>query len=356
MRNLRAKCLVAIVILLGIASSAQTLQREQSPLIQRLHKLQRRGVMFGHQDDTFYGLGWKWQQHRSDVLETCGDYPAVLGFELGGLEQEHNRNLDSVPFDMMRREMLAHLDRGGIVTVSWHPRNPLTGGNAWDVTSTQAVTSILSGGANHAMFTQWMNRVAEFLKSVSPDGSSIIFRPWHENNGSWFWWGKDLCTQEEYLSLWSMMQDHLIGSGLRRMVWSYSPNLDGSMTMDDFLSRYPGDDRVDLIGIDAYQNGTAQEFTRDVDANLTMLQRYCKSHRKLLALTECGYRSTPDPQWWTATLLPLVKRFKLSYALTWRNENLTECFGPWPQGVSAPDFKRFYQHKRTLFLNDISNR
>ena len=82
--------------------------------------------MFGHQDDPFYGIGWQYEPNRSDVLESCGDYPAIMGFELGGIEMGDAKNLDSVPFDLMRREIIAHHQRGGIVTISWHPRNPLT--------------------------------------------------------------------------------------------------------------------------------------------------------------------------------------------------------------------------------------
>ena len=57
-------------------------------LIERLSSLQQRGYMIGHQDDPFYGLTWEWEKGRSDVKETCGDYPAVMGFDLGGSRWE----------------------------------------------------------------------------------------------------------------------------------------------------------------------------------------------------------------------------------------------------------------------------
>lgn len=53
-------------------------------LIKRLVKLQKKGVMVGHQDDPVYGTTWKWDKGRSDVKDVCGEYPAVMGFELGG--------------------------------------------------------------------------------------------------------------------------------------------------------------------------------------------------------------------------------------------------------------------------------
>ena len=93
------------VILLGIALSSchKPMPREQ--LLHRLRALQEQGCMFGHQDDPFYGINWAYEPNRSDVLETCGDYPAVMGFDLGGIEMGDSKNLDSVPFDRMRSEM-----------------------------------------------------------------------------------------------------------------------------------------------------------------------------------------------------------------------------------------------------------
>jgi len=118
-------------------------------LLKRLKEVSTRGMMFGHQDDPFYGLDWQWVRGHSDVLAVCGDYPAVMGFELGGIEMGDAKSLDSVPFSRIREELLAHVKRGGIATISWHPRNPLTGGTAWDNKDANTVRSILPGGSQH---------------------------------------------------------------------------------------------------------------------------------------------------------------------------------------------------------------
>ena len=47
----------------------------------RLQKLLNKGIMLGHQDDPMYGTTWKWDEGKSDVLLTTGDYPAVMGFD-----------------------------------------------------------------------------------------------------------------------------------------------------------------------------------------------------------------------------------------------------------------------------------
>ena len=110
-------------------SAAQKTPAEK--LIARLQKLHQKGYMYGHQDDPFYGITWEWNTDRSDTKELVGDYPAVMGFDLGGIEMGDEKNLDSVPFNRIREEIINHYYRGGIITISWHPRNPLTGSTAW---------------------------------------------------------------------------------------------------------------------------------------------------------------------------------------------------------------------------------
>lgn len=310
-------------------------------------KGERLPIPFGHQDDTFYGIGWDARdggEVSSDIRRVCGEYPVVMGFELSGIELDHERNIDHVPFTLMRQEIQKQLQRGGIVTLSWHPDNPLTGKNAWDVSSNAVVKSVLPGGSCHADFIQRIKRLCAFIKTLTPNPSTcnpIIFRPWHENNGSWFWWGKDLCTAQEYKALWNMLQDTMIAQGLTNLIWSYSPNYNASLTIADFLTRYPGDDRVQLLGLDAYQNGTRQEFQTVLDTNLWMLCNYAQQHGKEVALTECGYRSVPDSKWWTGALLPVIQKYPLKYVLCWRNENLKERFAPYKGSNDSRDFRKF---------------
>ena len=324
-------------------------------LFKRLDNLQQKGYMYGHQDDPFYGLTWEWDENRSDVLATVGDYPAVMGFELGGIEMGDEKNLDSVPFNRIREELIAHHERGGIVTISWHPRNPLTGGTAWDVDNDQVVKSILPDGSEYEKFVLWMQRIGDFISTLKDkDGQPIpiIFRPWHENNGSWFWWGQKLCTDEEFHGLWNLLQDNFNERGFNNLLWSYSPNIDGMMTEETFLKRYPGNDRVSLIGLDAYQWGTEEDFVKQLSADLSMISEFAKKNNKLLALTECGFKNIPDATWWTRVLMPILDQFKPCYFLTWRNAK-HEYFAPDPNQVSAADFKKLYEADNSLFLQDI---
>ena len=361
--------IIGVAMIMAACGQKTVVEKTQSELLmERLQLLQQKGYMFGHQDDPFYGLTWGYEADSSDVKNVCGDWPAVMGFELGGIEMDDAKNLDSVPFTKMREEIIKHHERGGIVTISWHPRNPMTaiegGGNAgqkfpegsaWDVTDSTVVKNILEGGAKHELFKTWMQRVADFLATLkTSDGQKvpIIFRPWHENTGSWFWWGEKLCSAEEYKALWNMLQDKLNADGFDNLLWAYSPGMAPDLTEEKYLERYPGDDRISLVGIDGYQWGTTEDFVSQLDANLAMLTKFAAAHGKVAALTECGLKNLTDPSWWTSTLVPVLDKYPISYFLVWRNYK-EEWFGPSPSQPDAAYFKQLYEKDNTLFLKEI---
>ena len=120
-----------------IGGSGRTVRTEN--LLKNLIAQGDSGVyMFGHHDDTMYGLGWRADYEndsivgtRSDVQSVCGDLPSVMSFDLGRIELEDENNLDRVRFDRIRKEILRQFERGGMTTLSWHVNNPLSGGNSW---------------------------------------------------------------------------------------------------------------------------------------------------------------------------------------------------------------------------------
>lgn len=315
-------------------------------------------TMFGHQDDLMYGHTWRTDGGdftRSDVREVCGFYPAVYGLDLGGIELANETNLDKNPFSQMRASAVAHHERGGIVTFSWHPRNPLTGGDAWDVSSDKVVASILEGGEKHACFIGWLSNAADFLESLKTAGGElipVIFRPWHEHTGSWFWWGRGLCTPEEYKALWKMTWEYMtVERGLDNLVWSFSPG-SGGLTEDIFMERWPGDEMVDMIGTDCYHYGSPEEYTAELRNALDILVKFGAEHGKTIALTETGCEGIPDAEWWTGTLAPAIKGYPLSYVLTWRNapDMPGHFYAPFPGQASAEDFKAFIESENIRML------
>ena len=319
-------------------------------------------ILYGHQDDLVYGHAWQVTDiaaddlSRSDVKDVAGHYPAIVGFDLGGIELGNAVNLDGVPFDLMRRAALAHINRGGTVTFSWHSRNPFTGGDAWDVSSSEVVASILPGGAGHDEFMVWLSRAADFLASLGD--IPVIFRPWHENIGSWFWWGGRLCTAEQYKQLYRMTHDYLEGErGLTNLLWCYSPN--GPVSAADYLSRYPGDDYVDYLGTDIYesvgpegQKAAAERFGAQVREMLSTLGNLAAAHGKLFCLSETGLESLADPHWWSEVLYPAIRGTGISYVLTWRNahDRPSHFYAPWKGFENADDFRNFSEKQDIKLL------
>ncbi|WP_167605640.1 glycoside hydrolase family 26 protein [Maribellus sediminis] len=326
-------------------------------LYRNLMQLQHEKLMFGHQDDLAYGHTWVFEEGRSDVKEVCGDYPAVYGWELGHIELGDAYSLDSVYFDKIQKWIKKVYDRGGVNTISWHLRNPYTGGTAWDTSSKQAVKSILPGGEKHELFCTYLDRLATFLEGLkTEDGTYIpvLFRPYHEHTGSWFWWGKNLCTPVEYKALWRFTVGYLQNEkNIHHLLYSYST--DRVKTVDEYLERYPGDDIVDILAFDLYDRGP--DYPEALRTCATIVTDLAKNRNKVATMSETGASLSENPEWWTKTLLEAVKPFDLSYVLVWRNPWKRAdhgAFGPYKNSPDATDFVKFYNDPKTVFQKEVS--
>jgi hypothetical protein len=331
---------------------------ETRHLFANLQKQRAKAILFGHQDDLAYGVGWKYQPGRSDVKETAGDYPAVYGWELGGLENDALVNIDSVPFDKMKQFITQAYERGAVITISWHLHNPLTGKSAWEP-APGTVASILPGGDKHQVYTAWLDKVAAFMLSLKGKRGEyvpVIFRPFHELNGSWFWWGKNNCGADELKQLYRFTETYLRDTkNVHSLLYAY--NTDRFADTAAYLDRYPGDEWVDVIGFDIYQKGDIlanEKFIAETDRSLTMLEQMAKDKHKIPALTEFGYNTLPDANWWTNVFAKALKHHAIAYALAWRNagnkpKNETEFYVPFKGQLSAADFKKFAQEEPFIF-------
>src|SRR5688572_32079320 len=181
---------------------------ETEALYTNLKKISQQGLLFGHQDDDAYGTKWKAVPGKSDVKDVSGSYPAVHGWDVAKLGL-WDFNLDSVDFGKMHGWIKDTYKRGGINTISWHLDNPANKKSAWD--TVKAVKHIIPGGSLHNTYKKELDVLADFLNSCAVGATKIpiIFRPFHEHNGGWFWWGKGNCTEEEYIKLWKFTVDYL---------------------------------------------------------------------------------------------------------------------------------------------------
>jgi hypothetical protein len=338
---------------------------ETKALYKNLFQLIGKNIFFGHQDDPCYGVGWKYEKGRSDIRDVTGQYPAVFGFDLGRTELGQLYNLDSVPFEKTRLYIGEAYERGAVITLSWHLNNPLTGGNAWD-NKPGAVTSILPGGSKNALYTIWLDRVADFLTSLKGKrGESIpvILRLFHELNGSWFWWGKNQCSPDEMIQLWRYTIHYLRAEkNIHNLLFAF--NTDKFSSGEEYLERYPGDKFIDILGFDIYQANALKEnaaFAKFLSHDLDMLDSIAAAHQKIPALTEFGYNEVPDSSWWTKVFYPAIAPHQIVYALAWRNagkkqNGYAEYYVPYPGAASASDFKTMSLSGKVLFETGIKSK
>ncbi|HYE53662.1 MAG TPA: glycosyl hydrolase [Chitinophagaceae bacterium] len=338
---------------------------ETKALYRNLHKLAENHILFGHQHATEYGHGWQGDPDRSDVKSVTGSHPAVVGIDFMGLSGlpdntiEHNKKA-------LIKNITETYNRGGVITVAWHFSNPASGGGFYwnDTISKPAVKLIIPGGSHHQEYKKILSTVAGVARSAKgKKGEAIpmIFRPYHEFDGDWFWWGKSHCTPDEFKTLWRFTISYLRDSlQVHNFIYAFSPD-NRFNTEAGFLERYPGNEWVDMVGMDNYG-----DFGRDgrynLDAGykkLKIVSDFASKAGKLAAFTETGLESIPRTDWWTEVLLKTLQRsnLKLCYVLVWRNDmrSPTHYYAPFPGHPSVPDFMKFYNSPYTLFENDLKN-
>lgn len=360
-------CMVLLTGILQSCKSTTALMKKDATLVDkrataetkylfnRINAMAKKGYAFGHQDATAYGVGWKneGEDYRSDVNDVAGDFPGVYGFDIGHIELGNEHNLDSVNFRQMKQLIQKAHKAGGIVTISWHPENPISGGNTWDTTT--VVKHIIKGGSLHTPYRAWLLNVADFLNDLKDKKGNVIpvvFRPYHEMNGPWFWWGKGNCTPEEYRTLWRETVTILFEQfRVHNVIYAYSPN--SLNDPDDYLRYYPEDEYVDMLGIDIYQYGPVEDFTKRLQRDIALLKKIAAEKDKPYALTEAGLNKVTVTDWWTQVLDKQLADTGVAWALFWRNARPDHYFAPFPDQASSADFKAFKALPHILFLEDV---
>lgn len=331
------------------------LTNETSALLINLNKLKGKAILFGQQDATLTGVDWKFANNKSDVKELTGTHPALYGWEIAGAGNEDN--IDSIPFQLVRQQIIEAFDRGGVNTVTWHLNNPVTGGTAWDVTP--ALSKILPDSILSDFYKSELQKIAGFflsLKNTKGDYVPVIFRPFHENNGNWFWWGKGHCTPSEYIDLWRFTVSYLRDSlDVHNLIYAYSTDMFESE--QQYLEHYPGNEWVDILGCENYWDFQSGSSVSNGIAQLRMLVNMATARKKIAALTECGFNGIPVKNWWTQFLLKSIREdslaSKISYLMVWRNVNQKHYYTPFAGHKSAPDFISFEQDTFTIFEKDL---
>lgn len=339
---------------------------ETKALFNSLKQTGQDGIMLGHQDAVFYGLqedGTRWWSadgSRSDIRSVTGEHPAVIGYDLGYLELDLDKNLDGVPFGDIRRAIVATYLRGGINTVSWHANNPLDlSKTSWDSTG-KTIPALMSDEESRNAYLEQLDKVAGFFLSLkAPDGKlvPVIFRPFHEHTGNWFWWGADHCSPEEYKEFWKLTVEYLRARQVNNLLFAYST--DYFADEPHYLERYPGDDYVDLLGFDSYHRdapGSNAGFIGEVSRMAGTLKKLGTEKGKPWALTETGLEQLPVADWWSEVLLKALQNTGASYVLVWRNGRPDHYYAPYPGHSAAGDLKRVVSQGKLLLERGVGSR
>ncbi len=337
---------------------------ETKALYYNLGKLARKHILFGHQHATEYGHGWQGEAARSDVKSVTGSHPAVIGVDFSGLSGRPPAAIERAK-ESLRRQIIDTYNRGGITTVAWHFANPVTPqtGFYWkDSVTAPAVANLIPGGSHHEEYKAILQTIADLAQSVrGNDGklAPLLFRPFHELDGGWFWWGKSHCSPEEFTNLWRFTVSYLRDSlKVHNFIYVFSPDA-LFKTEAEYLERYPGDSWVDMVGMDNYADfGRNGRYNLPAGiAKLKIVSDYARKAGKLAAFTETGLESIPDTTWWTGSLLKALKaeKMRIAYVLVWRNDarSATHFYAPYPGQVSVPDFMNFYKDSYTVFETDL---
>jgi mannan endo-1,4-beta-mannosidase len=264
--------------------------------------------------------------------------------------------------------------RGVVIGVSSHVANPDLAVHQEGHTSNEGdpVTKVLDRNSkDHKEYMKYLRSSAEFIRSLKDkEGRPIplLFRPYHEHTGDWFWWGTKTCTSEQYNELWKMTVEFYRDTmQLHNLIYVISPSK--PVNEKKYLARFPGFDYVDVLGFDAYTDDA--KLIRNCAEIVTKL---AKKHNKLAAITEAGYKggisTKTTPKWFSELILSLKKDSKtkdLSYFMTWsgttkkivQTKKGTNNFSPYKDEPTSkhlyPDFIKFYKDSWTLFENNMPN-
>lgn len=361
------------------------------------------GTLYGHMEDTVLKAG-SGELSESDTKDVTGSISAVVGFDCGSLfdgfasrYNSRNPGADLPETNAGNIQAAAHFSNeaireGAVITLSAHVPNfsgvPKKDGefdhsyDGFDFLATDSYSltgntanQILPGRQYHDRLTAYLDMVADYAKQV--DGP-VLFRPWHENTGSWFWWGKAFCDAETYKSIYKYTVEYLRDEKqVHNLLYLYGPGSEAS-TLAEYEERYPGDSYVDLVGFDTYDSNPVPDeegytFLKTFEDVVRLTDTFAKQHGKLFAVTETGISSEsggiPEtgnrrPEWYREILEIITKpEYDCCYFMLWSNYSRTgSYYSPFVQEVKDEGtlfghelmdaFLEMYNHKNSIFAAD----
>lgn len=341
---------------------------ETAALFYNLRNLGKSKTLIGQQDafNSFYQ-----NSGSSDIKKTTGNDPSILGSDFMFITDKDNPNNNWYvqQENKIIQDTKDAYNKGIINTFCWHLREPYNEKSFYsaDMTSeqrTDAFKSLLPGGKFNDWYKKKLDKVASVvsnLKDTNGKQIPIIFRPFHEFDGNWFWWGANYCTAEEYISVYRFTVNYLRDTkNVHNILFAFSPD-NSYTTSSSYLSRYPGDDYVDVLGMDNYgdfdNKGTSGASL--ANSKLKLISDLAISKNKIAALTETGYRVTSTTpainNWFSTYLYDAItnNNLQIAYVMFWNNTS-SGYYVPTPGTSNVADFQNFTLKSKIILQNNIS--
>lgn len=358
-------------------------------------------VIFGHENDLSDKAGAV-TTSTSDVKDITGSISGVYGLDalaLTGAEAGPDKYAKAYPTEPKPADAMEAavrisnhaIEDGAIVTLSAHMPNfslvkkSGSGDKSWQQydfsgytpnnTTGDVMNNLLPGGKYNAKYTAYLDMIADYASQVK---GTVLFRPFHENTGSWFWWGKAYCEAETYKSVWRYTVEYLRDTkNVHNFIYVYSPSNSNAATVEEYGERYPGDGYVDMVGFDMYDDSKASDnagWLAGFKKELNVVESFAKLHDKLVTVSETGVANDPEAgsdqsallkqgnsnKDWFTKMLDVVSDSDASYFLLWANWGKNSSYyTPYVDEVNADgslhghemldDFISFYNDGRSIF-------
>ncbi|MBQ7202503.1 MAG: leucine-rich repeat protein [Eubacterium sp.] len=281
-------------------------------------------IISGQQESTWMGSV---DYEMNYIHQKTGKYPAIRGLDFMG---------DDFSGCVSRAKSWAN--RGGIVSICWHCSKNFDQSydacKADELTSAELEAVLTKGTPQNTAFLNAMDKAANALRQLQNEGIPVMWRPFHEFDGGWFWWGKG--GNEYFKRLWIMMYEHYTYDlGLNNLIWVLGYSHNGSDYGQVLSEWYPGNNYVDIIGADTYevaQNGAERRLFNPV-------YDICGGSKPVV-MHETGK-------------IPTVEQFKevpWGYFLTWHTSYITDTDENPPAELNA-----LYNSDYVITLDEVEN-
>lgn len=291
MRQRRILHLLLLLLLCGSASAQDTPQRsaEAEELLQCFHQIFGEKILSG----TTANVNWNLNEAKW-VHQHTGKWPAVNCFDY--LHHPFASKGGWIDYTNVT-ELVNWHKAGGVIEIMWHWNVPANKSGQYsfywgteDDKTTFDVKKIFDPtSSEYKLMMKDINTIGGYLKLLKTRKIPVLWRPLHEAGGMWFWWGRD---PEACNELWKVMYRRFQELGLDNLIWVWTQSAAWGKPYSDGYRWYPGDEYVDIVSIDVYNNTNASNI---YSTCFNFLKK--ASPTKLVALTECGNLSKISQQW-----------------------------------------------------------